>query len=102
MCCEVRDVSMVWSYISQPPGQDSTAKGESLLGGVMFPPVWGDPPTSYSTLRLVCCPSCLSLLQNEPLCKHGFALDGGRENPGLGKTESKVIPDEWVESCLRT
>lgn len=51
MCCEVRDVSMVWSYISQPPGQDSTAKGESLLGGVMFPPVWGDPPTFAAVLQ---------------------------------------------------
>lgn len=41
-------------------------------------------------------------MQNEPLCKHGFAFDGGRENPGVGKTESKVIPGEGSELCLRT
>lgn len=62
MCCGVRDVSMGWSYISQPPGQDSTAKGESLLGGVMFPPLWGSSlPLQLSYSRAGLLPMLLAL-----------------------------------------
>lgn len=45
MCCEVRDVSMVWSYIHQPPGQDSTAEGDHswAVSRPLSPSVGGSP-----------------------------------------------------------
>ena len=101
MSCEVGDMSTVRSYVCQQPGQDSSSQGGIIPRQCLSPARqqgWGGPRAFAASLQqsdAVLLPLLLALdAKCTPLCKHGFAFDGERKNPGLGKTESKMILDE--------
>lgn len=86
-------MSVAWAGLRQPRGNCSRAEFvRGRMAGVGGPRSFAASPQQTDAVLL---PLLLALdAKCTPLCKQGFAFDGVRKNPGLGKTESKVILDE--------